>query len=90
MSMRSHHDPIIGKRMAQVIAGVVAVMWAVSLVARMANPERYPVPAEVHYLMGAVVAAAFGASAWIPGRRQTAEPPTRLPAPVDGKEHDDE
>lgn len=83
LSHRLPNDPLIGKRMAQAIAAVIAVMWVVSLVARMANPERYPIPAEVHYLMGAIVAATFGVTAWIPRRTDRNDPPTEKKAEAD-------
>ncbi len=39
---------------------IVALVWAISSLARFANPERYPIPAEIHYLMGATLSVIGG------------------------------
>lgn len=80
--------PPVSRRGQQVIAYAVTVAWFLSVLARMANPERYPIPAEVHYLMGAVITATFGAAVWSP-RRDIPPPPAPRTTPHDDPRSDD-
>lgn len=65
-----------------VVAIVIAVaaMWLVSSVARFANPDRYPIPAELHYLMGMIVTM-VGGGTYALSRRKADDPPSAPPAP---------
>ena len=67
--------PVVPPWLVTAIILVVAVVWLVSSMARFANPDRYPIPAEVHYLMGLVLTMIGGAAVALPRRRDGVPPP---------------
>lgn len=63
---------------------LVTVAWFASVVARFANPERYPIPSEVHYAMTIVLGVGLGVASWRPGRHVAPPPPPVTKEPNDG------
>jgi hypothetical protein len=60
---------------------IVAVMWLVSSLARFANPTKYPIPTEVHYLMGMVITM-LGGGTYALSRRKPDDPAPAPPPPT--------
>jgi hypothetical protein len=58
---------------------MVATVWFISSAARFLDPDRYPIPAEVHYLMGLVLSMVGGAAIALPKRSTPVPPPPTPP-----------
>jgi hypothetical protein len=86
VSSPSPRGPVVPSWLVATLITVVALVWLVSSLARFANPDRYPIPAEVHYLMGLALSMVGGAAIAIP-RRRDIPPPDGPPPPPPEERH---